>query len=91
MNNLRAHVFIDGFVQGVFFRQATAAVARSRGLGGWVRNLPDGRVEAVFEGAEEPVRGLVEWCRRGPPHATVERIDVRWEAATGEFATFETK
>jgi acylphosphatase len=71
-------------VQGVSFRVLTRDRARSRGLAGWVRNRPDGAVEAVFEGAEEDVRSLVDWCRRGPPGAAVESVEVEWEPPAGE-------
>jgi acylphosphatase len=74
-----AHVHISGYVQGVFFRVSTARRAQALGLVGWVRNLPDGRVEALFRGEEAAVRAMVEWCRIGPPHATVEALDVAWE------------
>jgi acylphosphatase len=85
----RARVIITGYVQGVFFRHSTAQRARARGLTGWVRNLRDGRVEAVFEGDETAVRELVEWCRQGPPHATVESVDVEWGAVSGDFSGFQ--
>ena len=75
----RAHVFVSGRVQGVFFRQETLRRAQSRGVGGWVRNLPDGRVEAVFEGPHDAVESMVEWSRRGPRWAVVESVDVRRE------------
>jgi len=60
---VRAHVFVSGRVQGVFFRHETRREARMRGVKGWVRNLPDGRVEAVFEGEEEAVKELIEFCK----------------------------
>jgi acylphosphatase len=62
-------------VQGVFFRYETRERARARGLAGWVRNLPDGRVEAVFEGPERDVDGMVEWCRNGPRGASVTDVE----------------
>jgi acylphosphatase len=68
----------------VFFRAETRDRATSLGLAGWVRNNPDGTVEAVFEGDQERVESLVEWCRRGPPHAHVEDVDVSWEAPQGD-------
>jgi acylphosphatase len=88
MTWVRAHVFVTGRVQGVSFRYATYHQARSQGVVGWVRNLLDGRVEAVFEGEEAAVRRLVEWCRRGPPGAYVEGIEVTWPTPTGEFGEF---
>jgi acylphosphatase len=75
----RAHVRVHGAVQGVFFRVETRDRARSLGISGWVRNLGDGAVEAVFEGPEERVESMVEWCRRGPAGARVESVDVDWE------------
>ncbi|MGH2812426.1 MAG: acylphosphatase [Actinomycetota bacterium] len=80
----RAHVFISGRVQGVFFRAEAAQRARTRGVGGWARNLRDGRVEALFEGPREAVESMVEWCRRGPSLAEVTSIEVAWEEPTGE-------
>ena len=80
---LRQHVWVDGVVQGVFFRAATAEMAQGLGLAGWVRNLPDGRVDAVFEGDSESIETAVAWCRRGPPRAVVERVEVAEEAVEG--------
>jgi acylphosphatase len=80
----RARVRVHGLVQGVFFRAETRNRARSLGVGGWARNLPDGSVEAVFEGEDERVDAMVRWCRRGPRGAQVEDVDVRWEEAVGE-------
>ena len=80
----RAHVVVTGRVQGVFFRTETRDRARSLGLGGWVRNNGDGTVEAVFEGDEERVESMVEWCRRGPSGARVEDVDVAWSSPQGE-------
>lgn len=88
---VRAHVFVIGRVQGVFFRSETRYEAKTRGVKGWVRNTPDGRVEAVFEGEEEAVKELIEFCRRGPPGARVAKVDVKWEAYTGEFRDFEIR
>jgi acylphosphatase len=80
----RARVVVRGLVQGVSFRIATRDRARSRGVAGWVRNRADGAVEAVFEGAEEDVQSLVDWCRRGPSGAVVESVEVEWEPPGGE-------
>jgi acylphosphatase len=76
---VRASVRVSGRVQGVFFRAETQSRARSLGLAGWVRNAPDGSVEAVFEGPAERVRSMLDWCRRGPSHATVDDVTVDWE------------
>jgi len=84
----RAHLYISGRVQGVFFRYETRREARQRNVTGWVRNLPDGRVEALFEGEKEDILRLIEFCRRGPPGARVERVEVEWGEYTGEFKDF---
>lgn len=87
----RAHFWVSGRVQGVFFRQSTTERARELGLTGWVRNLPDGRVEAIAEGQAEALDHLIAFCRVGPPAARVAQLDLAWEAPTGEFVTFETR
>ena len=87
----RAHVLISGRVQGVFFRSETKHEAGRHGVSGWVRNLPDDKVEAVFEGERENVEKLLEFCERGPPGAKVTRTDVSWETYTGEFRGFEIR
>jgi acylphosphatase len=79
----RVHVFVSGMVQGVSFRWYCTQAARATGVGGWVRNLPDGRVEAVFEGAEDAVRSMIAWCEHGPRHARVTSVDVDWEDPEG--------
>lgn len=91
MNKARAHVLVSGKVQGVFFRQKTKRQAQSLGVKGWVRNLPDGRVEAVFEGEEQAVKALVEYCRHGPSYAIVENVNVNYENYSGEFTDFQIK
>jgi acylphosphatase len=78
----RAHVFVSGRVQGVFYRANTRDAARDRDVDGWVQNLDDGRVEAVFEGSEAAVDAMVEWCHEGSPAASVEGVDVEYEAPT---------
>ena len=89
MTTARRRVLISGIVQGVAFRAYTRHAARQAGLGGWVRNLPDGRVEAVFEGVSESVTQMVEWCRRGSPGSRVERVEVIEEAPRGESNDFQ--
>ena len=79
----RRHVFIYGFVQGVGFRFGVERAASSRGVSGWVRNRPDGTVEAVFEGEPDDVEALVAFCRQGPRGADVGRVDVRSESPEG--------
>ncbi len=87
----RLHVFVSGRVQGVFFRSNTRKKALELGLTGWVRNLMDGRVEAVFEGDEPTLQKALLWCRKGPSHAAVEDVEVYWEEPTGEFETFSIR
>jgi acylphosphatase len=86
----RAHVFVSGEVQGVFFRYETRNRARDLGVAGWVRNTPDGRVEAVFEGPDDAVDEMVAWCRRGPEQADVREVDVRDGDPEG-LDTFEVR
>ena len=80
----RAEVVVRGAVQGVFFRVETQDRARSLRLAGWVRNTPDGSVEAVFEGDDERVDSMVDWCRRGPRGARVHDVDVTWTEVQNE-------
>ena len=82
-NEERAHVYVSGQVQGVSFRDATRQQAEELGLGGWVRNLQDGRVEAVFEGESETVRQMIEWCESGPSSADVDDVSVEQETPEG--------
>ena len=88
---VRAHLWISGRVQGVFFRATMQEEAERLGVTGWVRNLPDGRVEAVVEGPEEKVKQLIEWAHHGPPAARVEKVEVKWEQPKGEFRTFSIR
>ena len=85
---VRAHVFISGRVQGVNFRWNTQREAQRMGLTGWVRNMWDGRVEAVFEGEDSAVRRAVAWCQQGQRPAWVENVEVSYGEATGEFSGF---
>ena len=80
----RAHVYVSGKVQGVYFRATTREEAREQGVDGWVRNLDDGRVEAVFEGPRAAVEGLVEWCHTGSPSAVVDDVTVEYSDPEGE-------
>jgi acylphosphatase len=84
----RAHLTISGVVQGVYFRANTRRRAMELGLRGWVRNLADGRVEAVCEGEREMIAQLIDWCRVGPPGAQVDGVHVTWEEHRNEFETF---
>lgn len=85
MKKRRAHVWITGRVQGVFFRAYTRDAARMIGVTGWVRNLPDGSVEAVFEGESGKVEKMIEWCREGSPMSRIEKVEILEEVYTGDF------
>ncbi|RDI70565.1 acylphosphatase [Halopelagius longus] len=89
-DRVRAHVFVSGTVQGVYYRASTRDAARERGVDGWVRNLDDGRVEAVFEGPRPAVEEMVEWCHTGSSAAEVEDVDVTYDDPEGE-AGFEIR
>ena len=80
---MRAHLLIRGYVQGVFFRAELRDRARSLGLAGWVRNNPDGTVEAVVEGRRDRVESVAGWCGRGPRGAVVEDVEMTWEEPAG--------
>ncbi|MBN2167914.1 MAG: acylphosphatase [Actinobacteria bacterium] len=84
----RARVNVYGRVQGVFFRAETEREAVSLGLGGYVKNMGDGSVEAAFEGEKESVESAIEWCRDGPPYARVKSIDIEWETPLGDTEFF---
>lgn len=85
---VRARVLIQGRVQGVFFRASTRDEARRYGVHGWVRNLPDGGVEALFEGGKTAVERVIAWCHHGPPYAAVAAVKVRWEPYQGDQEGF---
>lgn len=80
---IRAHVFVSGRVQGVYYRATTEEMARDVGVDGWVKNLDDGRVEAVFEGPEDAVEQMVEWFHAGSPNARVSDVEVDYSEPTG--------
>jgi len=82
---------VEGYVQGVFFRYEASRIAKSLNVNGWVRNLPDCRVEAVFEGEKENVEEMVKFCRLGPPGAHVDDVEAKWETYRGEFSSFEIR
>lgn len=84
----RAHIIISGRVQGVFFRANTARAGERLGVSGWVRNLPDGTVEAVIEGNADAVREMVQWCHTGDPPARVDGVRISWQPYTAEFRGF---
>lgn len=91
MTDSRAHAIISGRVQGVSFRYYTYHEALKRGLKGWVRNLLDGRVEAVFEGERDAIDQVLEWSKTGPPAAQVEDIEVSWEEPTDSLTGFNVR
>ena len=84
-------MFVGGHVQGVFFRLQAKHNADRHDVKGWVRNLPDGRVEAMFEGEKEAVEALIEFCKHGPSGARVTKVNLRWKLYTGEFDRFRIK
>ena len=88
MEKVRARFIIEGRVQGVFFRHHTQETAFKLIIKGWVKNRRDGRVEAVFEGDQEQVDRIIQWCHRGPSEASVTKVYVTWENYTGEFEDF---
>lgn len=83
MEVARARVTVGGRVQGVFFRVEARDRARSLGIAGWVRNRPDGTVEAVFEGPRDAVESMLRWCEHGPDGARVDSVDVDWQQPAG--------
>lgn len=85
------HVFISGRVQGVFFRANTKQKAENLGITGWVRNTSDGRVEGVFEGEEDKLENMIEWCHHGPSHANVENVEVTEEKKGQGYQSFKIK
>lgn len=89
MSKKRIRIFVTGKVQGVFFRQALKVMAKKNCVFGWVKNLKDGRVEAVLEGEDEKVSRLIEWSHGGPANARVEDVEIINEKFTGEFTKFD--
>jgi acylphosphatase len=89
--HLRAHVIVHGLVQGVWFRSSTRDEADRLGVSGWVSNLPDGSVEAVFEGEKKKVEEIVGWCHRGPSGAKVSKVEIVWEPYRKEFDHFDIR
>ncbi len=84
----RIHLWISGKVQGVAFRHDARRTALSLNLTGWVKNLPDGRVEAVFEGENDSIDAMRAWCSKGPPLAHVLHVDIQEKSYKGEFSDF---
>lgn len=88
---IRVHIFVQGMVQGVFFRVKTRQKAKVLGVSGWVKNLPDGGVEAIFEGEKEKVEEMIEWIKKGPLFSRVDDVKVDFEEYKGEFENFEIR
>ena len=87
----RAHVIVQGRVQGVYYRASARDHARRLNLKGWARNCANGNVELMVEGEERQIEQLIAWCHQGPPAAVVTQVEVEWQTATGEFAGFVVK
>lgn len=88
---VRAHLLISGRVQGVFYRASCQREAQARGLAGWVRNLPDGDVDALLQGPHDKVEEMIKWCYRGPAGARVSKIAVTWQDAVDDLSDFRTR
>ena len=88
---IRAHIFVSGRVQGVFFREKTKKKAEQLRITGWIKNLADSRVEAIFEGKKENVQNMVDWARKGPIWAKIDALNVIWEDYKAEFNKFEIR
>ena len=88
---VRAHIFISGLVQGVFFRSYTQQEANRQNVKGWVRNLTDRRVEVLIEGEEDDVKQVIESCRSGSSHARVTTVTITWEDYKGDFQDFKIR
>lgn len=88
MDRARAHLYISGLVQGVWFRAYVQRTATALGITGWIRNLPDSRVEAVMEGQRQAIELAILECKKGPPGSRVEGVDAQWMEPRGEFSSF---
>ena len=91
MERARVHLLVSGIVQGVSFRFYTVEEARRLGVAGWVRNLADGRVEALAEGDRAALERLLAFCRRGPPAAQVDDVEATWRAFAGDLGPFAAR
>ena len=87
----RAHILVTGGVQGVGYRYSAIIRANQHRLVGWVHNTPEGHVEIVAEGPAEELEDFIDWCRRGPSAAWVDKVHVDWQAPTGEFTGFDVR
>ncbi|HHE76436.1 MAG TPA: acylphosphatase [Candidatus Parcubacteria bacterium] len=88
---VRAHIFVSGVVQGVFFRASVAEKARNLDLSGWIKNLDDGRVEIIFEGSEERIKKMVFWIRSEPGMWRIKDIQIEWQSYKEDFNNFEIR
>ena len=89
MYQVRAHIFIYGNVQGVFFRRSARSKADELGVVGLIRNRKDGSVEAIAQGPKDKVDAFIKWCKKGPPFAKVEKVEVEWKKNLEDFEEFE--
>lgn len=85
---VRAHIIVTGLVQGVYYRATARQEARALGITGWVKNRPEGTVEAMAEGEKNKVEQFIEWCRQGPPDSQVSSVQVEWEDTMGGYRDF---
>ena len=88
-SNVRVRIYVYGMVQGVFFRFFVKEKALQEGIKGWVRNRPDNSVEALFEGEENKIIKMIDWCKIGPSAANVRKVNIKWEKYKGELQSFE--
>jgi acylphosphatase len=88
---VRVHIFVSGKVQGVFFRSNTQKKAKDLNISGWVRNLPNGRVEMILEGKREKIQELIEWTKKGPSFSKVDNVEIEWQEYIGEFKNFDIR
>jgi len=88
---IRAHIYVSGRVQGVYYRETSKKTAEKLGISGWIKNLKDDRVEGVFEGDKSKVEKMVSWSRKGSFWASVDSFDVIWEDYKSEFSNFEIR
>jgi len=86
---VRAHLYIEGNVQGVFFRRSARSKAGELGVVGLIRNRKDGSVEAIAQGPKSKVNAFIKWCKKGPPFAKVEKVEVEWKKNLEDFEEFE--
>lgn len=91
MSLKRAHIFLEGRVQGVYFRSYSEEWAKQAGVTGWIKNTSNGKLEALLEGEEEDVVEVIAYMRQGPPYAQVTGVKVEWQSPTGEFNSFSIK